>query len=132
MLERRQKQQKIVVSCIAHHDGRVLLLRGSQVADQASNRGMGYFSVPRFTVRFGESPERVLRNAFLDYFEQELNDMAMVGTRERLTDMGSTHEIEIIYRAHVPKTTTQTGKFLFVQKGDTAKYMFSDIYEDLI
>jgi len=131
MLPRQQKQQKIIVSCIALYDGQILLLRGSQVADRASNRSMGYFSVPRFTVQFGQSPEHVLRDSFLEYFDQELKDMAMVGTKERLTDMGCTQEIEIIYRAHVPKVNAMTGKFLFVQKKDTAKYMFSGVYEDL-
>lgn len=132
MLERRPKQQKIVVSCIAMHEGQILLVRGSQVADQASSRSMGYFSVPRFTVHFGQSPERVLRDSFFDYFDQELIDIAMVGTKERLTDMGSTHEVEIVYRANVPKMTARTGKFLFVQKKDTAKYMFNGLYEDLM
>lgn len=131
MLERQQKQ-KIVVSCIVEHNDQVLLLRGSQVTDKASSRSMGYFSVPRFTVRFGQSPEQVLRDAFLDYFDQELKDMAMAGTKERLTDMGYTQEIEIIYRAQVPRVTAKTGKFLFVQKKDTEKYMFNGLYEDLI
>lgn len=114
------------------HDGQVLLVRGSQVADQASSRSMGYFSVPRFTVQFGQSPESVLRDSFLDYFDQELKDIAMVGTKERLTDMGYTQEIEIIYRAQVPRVTAEAGKFLFVQKKDTKKYMFNGLYEGLI
>ena len=132
MLERQRKQQKIVVSCIAHHNGKILLLRGSQVSDRASSRSMGYFSIPRFTVTFGKEPEHVLRNAFLDYFDQVLEEMSMIGTTQRLTDMGHTQEVEIIYRASVPKVTDRTGKFLFVEKGEADKYMFSGVYEDLI
>ena len=132
MLERQRKQQKIVVSCIVENNGKILLLRGSQVADRASSRSMGYFSIPRFTVTFGMEPEQVLRDAFLDYFDQTLEEMSMIGTTQRLTDMGQTQEVEIIYRANVPKVTGRTGKFLFVQKSDADKYMFSRVYEGLI
>lgn len=131
-MERQRKQQKIVVSCIVEHNGKILLLRGSQVSDRASSRSMGYFSIPRFTVTFGREPEHVLRDAFLDYFDQVLEEMSMVGTTQRLTDMGQTQEVEIIYRASVPKVTGRTGKFLFVKKSDTDKYMFSGMYDDLI
>ncbi|MAZ29848.1 hypothetical protein CL655_01030 [bacterium] len=132
MLKRPQKQQKIVVSCIVEHDGQILLLRGSQVNDRASSRSMGYFSIPRFTVAFGREPERVLRDAFLDYFDQTLEEMSMIGTAQRLTDMGQTQEVEIIYRASVPKVTGRTGKFLFVKKSDADKYMFSGMYKKFI
>ena len=132
MLERQRKQQKIVVSCIVEHNGKILLLRGSQVADRASSRSMGYFSIPRFTVTFGMEPEQVLRDAFLDYFDQTLEEMSMIGTTQRLTDMGQTQEVEIIYRASVSKVTGRTGKFLFVKKSDADKYMFSGAYEGLI
>lgn len=132
MLERQRKQQKIVVSCIVEHNGKILLLRGSQVADRASSRSMGYFGIPRFTVTFGMEPEQVLRDAFLDYFDQTLEEMSMIGTTQRLTDMGQTQEVEIIYRASVPKVTGRTGKFLFVKKSDADKYMFSGAYEGLI
>ena len=56
----------------------------------------------------------------------------MIGTTQRLTDMGQTQEVEIIYRASVPKVTGRNGKFLFVKKSDADKYMFSGVYEDLI
>lgn len=132
MLERQRKQQKIVVSCIVEHNGKILLLRGSQVSDRASSRSMGYFSIPRFTVAFGREPEHVLRDAFLDYFDQAIEEMSMIGTTQRLTDMGQTQEVEIIYRASVPKVTGRTGKFIFVEKGEADKYMFKSVYDHLL
>ncbi len=132
MLERQRKQQKIVVSCIVEHNGKILLLRGSQVSDRASSRSMGYFSIPRFTVTFGKEPEHVLRNAFLDHFDQVLEEMSMIGTTQRLTDMGQTQEVEIIYRASVSKVTGRTGKFIFVEKCEADKYMFKSVYDHLL
>lgn len=132
MLPRRQKQQRVVVSCLVEHDGQVLLLRGSQVSDEASRHRMGYFNLPRFTVPFGADPDELLRTTFAEYFDQALEDVAVFDIVHRLADMGYTQEVEILYRAKAPQVTERPGKYQFVAKEDLAQYMFAREYERIL
>lgn len=132
MLPYRPTKQRIVVSCIVEHREHVLLLRGSQVRDEASSRHAAYFNLPRFTVPFGAEPDVVMQTALAEYFDQPLRDIQLLNVLNHLTDMGYTHEVEILYRANAAERTEKPGRYFFAAREEVSKYMIRREYERVL
>ena len=120
----RNKEQKIVVGCIVTHTEYVLLLRGSEFLDRASAEATSYFSIPRFTLGFGEEPESYVRTQLARHFAQELDGLAVCSVTAKLTADG-VHVLEVLYHAQVPTMSdARPGRFCFVHRDELAGYMF--------
>jgi len=137
--------QKIVATSIFEVDGKVLLFRGTQVADDTYEiKESCYFDIPRFEVSFGESPEDVIRARFVEYFNQELLDVKVLDIQHYIVDDDSVQVFvvdddsvqvfEIIYKIScekMPKCEDALGKFLFANIGELDLYMLEHQLENI-
>lgn len=123
MLPLQPRQQKIYVTCLVEHNGQVLLLRGSQYTDQASSGSIGYFGLPRFTLRFGVDPVELITKELHEQFGQQIESPTIASVHERLMN-SHTQAVELIYRVQIEKpVAAQTGKYLFAETDELEQYV---------
>lgn len=123
MLPLQPKQQKIYVTCLVEHNGQVLLLRGSQYADRASSGSIGYFGLPRFTLRFGIDPVDLITRELYEQFGQQINTPTIMSVSERLTN-SHTQAVELVYRVQVEHPVNEkTGRYLFAETEELEQYV---------
>tara|TARA_B100000745_G_C20147269_1_gene393425 strand:- start:740 stop:1153 length:414 start_codon:yes stop_codon:yes gene_type:complete len=131
MLPLEARQQKIHVICLVEYDGQILLLRGSQYTDRASSGSIGYFGLPRFTLRFGVDPVDLIMREFNEQFGQQIKSSTIMSVSERLTDR-HTQVVELVYRVLVEKPiVAKTGCYLFSHVDDLEKYVLPHELERL-
>jgi len=125
MLPLQPRQQKIYITCLVEHEGQILLLRGSQYTDQASSDTIGYFGLPRFTLRFGVNPTALIAHELSEQFGQQIDSSIITITHvcERLID-AHTQAVELVYRVHLEEPITgQIGRYLFAERDELEQYV---------
>ncbi len=127
------RQQKIVVVCILQEDNKVLLLRGSQFADDENRiSSTGYFDIPRFEIGFGEDPESMIKKRFSEYFNHLVVDVNVIDVNQDIEDEKSVQIFEVIYSVHCDKTMTdkhKRGAFFFADINTLNSYMLPHQHE---
>ena len=132
MLPLEPRQQKIYVTCLVEHNGHVLLLRGSQYADRASFGSIGYFGLPRFTLRFGADPVKTITRELQQQFGQSVDTPSIVSVSERLSNR-HTQTVELVYRMSVPvPVAEQPGRYLFARRDQLEDYVLPSELEKLV
>ena len=128
--------QKIVATCILRQDGKVLLLRNSQLADDMTSlTDTGYFDLPRFVVGFGEDPSELIMRQFAAYFGRCVTDAVVRGVRQGLVAGDTVHEFEIVYQVictHDPSDPLEKeGVYFFAETEHVHEYLLQDRYQAL-
>jgi len=122
-LKRRDREQKIAVSCLLKRGNEVLLLRSSQALNEANYTHPGYFNLPRFYLNFGEDPEELLRREFLDLFNQQIDELELLDVTQSRPDE-YTHLVNIIYGGQTDTDTAAVGKYMFTKIDELENYAF--------
>jgi hypothetical protein len=101
----------------------VLLLRGSQYTDQASLEGIGYFGLPRFTLRFGVDPVELITKELYEQFGQPIESPAIMKVSQRLINH-HTQTVELVYRVRVSEPVAERhGRYLFAEANQLEQYV---------
>ncbi len=136
MKQFREREQKIVATCILQKDNKVLLLRGSQLNDvQADIADTGYFDVPRFEINFGKNPEHLIKEQFIKYFGHSVVAFDVIDVQQNIFDENTTQIFEIIYILkceNLSLCSQQYGIFFFADVSELSAYMLTDQYEYII
>ncbi len=123
MLPDRKPQQKVVVQCLIEHNGKILLVRGSKMLD-AVNNDMGYFGMPRFTVKFGQDPVLTLVQNIRDIFGALVKTSRLQDLTQRMADKG-TQEFEVSYYVELKQDPENLGDYtMFVSEDELERYVF--------
>lgn len=132
MLPQKPRHQKIYVTCLVEHQGRVLLLRGSQYRDEASSEHIGYFGLPRFTLRFGVNPATLITKELEEQFGQAVEDVVIADVIERITNQ-HTQVVNLLYRVAVNEPAKSLpGRYQYVNKDELEQYVLPEELERLI
>ncbi len=127
--------QKIVATCILEKDNKVLLLRSNQLVDGLCElMDTSYFDIPRFKISFGKNPEEIIRERFIEYFEQEISSMHIEDIRSRMIENDSIQIFEIIYKIKCEDSmpfTEEVGKFFFADIDNLDEYMLTPQHEHI-
>lgn len=89
-----ERVQKILVSGLLQHNGRVLLVR------RPPNESLfpGNFEFPSGKVEFGEDPSEALEREFLEETNLKIKVGEPIRTFAYVSDEGCRHTVEIVYR----------------------------------
>jgi 8-oxo-dGTP diphosphatase len=86
--------QKIVVSGLLQHSGKVLLIRRSQ----REKFYPGHFELPGGKVDFGENPVKALEREFLEETNLKIAVENPLRTFSYVSEGGQRHSVEIVFR----------------------------------
>jgi len=126
MMPYRNRTQKVVASCIVYSGERVLLMRGSQLVDPASQEGTSYFNVPRFTVAFGDDPVSRAEAEISAHLAQQVGDLSVISVSTYFSDE-ATQVIDITFASSVTDVPEETvGRCVFAHPEELHKYVFPD------
>jgi ADP-ribose pyrophosphatase YjhB (NUDIX family) len=126
MLRRQTPTQHICVSCVVKNNGRVLVIRGSEYLDQSARDASGYFSLPRFTLRFGTNPEEIIEKELREQFNQEVDSMRVLAVQEIMQDRYN-QTVELAYEVTLKQDGGEyVGRYAFVQPNELEQYVFPD------
>ncbi len=122
--------QTIIATCILNMNDTVLLLRGSQVLGETREMiNQGYFDIPRFKIKFGETPQEVITRQFKEYFKQDVCEIKVVDVHQQIINNDSEQVFEIVYNVQCDDFDCDSGvvgKFLFVHRSELESYMLEN------
>jgi len=125
MLPLQRKKQTIIVTCLIEHNNKILLLRGSEYANDVCKAYAGYFVLPRFTLPFGGNPAELISAELKEQFGQSVKNMKVLTITEHMTDQ-TTQIIELVYGISVNKARSRHGRFSFIGKDKLKDFLFPD------